>query len=162
MVFDIKKMEKIKFLILKEEKKMFGRNYRWLDPWAEFEALLGNFAPTGVAEACGCDYPAMNYYTKDDSAVIEAELPGVEASDIDIDIEGNMLRLTGERKNLAPEGEEHLRRAERWSGKFERSIELPFNVESEKVEATFHNGVLTVTMPRAEADRPRKISINAN
>jgi HSP20 family protein len=152
----------MKFLNTKEEKKMFGRNYRWFDPWSEFETLFGGFAPTGATETCGYDYPAMNYYTKNDSAVIEAELPGVEAGDIDIAVEGTMLKLTGERKSHAPEKDEHLRRSERWSGRFERSVELPFTVENEKVEATFHNGVLTITLPRAEAEKPRKISISAN
>jgi HSP20 family protein len=141
---------------------MFGRNYRWFDPWSEFEALFGSFAPSGVAEACGCDFPAMNYYTRDDSAVVEAELPGVEADDIDISVEGTTLKLAGERKAHAPEADEYLRRAERWSGKFERTVELPFNVESDKVGAAFHNGVLTIMLPRAEAEKPRKISISAN
>jgi len=141
---------------------MFGRNYKWFDPWSEFEALFGSVAPTGVSEACGCDYPAVNYYTKEDSALIEAELPGVEASDIDIAIEGHTLKLTGERKGHGNSEGEHVRRAERWNGKFERTVELPFNVESEKVEAKFHNGVLTITLPRAEAEKPRKIMISAN
>ncbi len=104
-------------------------------------------------------YPAMNVWSNQDGALITAEVPGVQPEHIDISVVGETLTLTGER--LAPEVGEDARyhRQERGYGKFSRSIELPFRVDADQVQATFDQGVLQIRLPRAEEDKPRKISV---
>ncbi len=104
-------------------------------------------------------YPAMNVWSNQDGALITAEVPGVQPEHIDISVVGETLTLTGER--LAPEVGEDARyhRQERGYGKFSRSIELPFRVDADQVQATFNQGVLQIRLPRAEEDKPRKISV---
>lgn len=104
-------------------------------------------------------YPAMNVWSNQEGALITAEVPGVQPEHIDISVVGETLTLTGER--LAPEVGEDARyhRQERGYGKFSRSIELPFRVDADQVQATFNQGVLQIRLPRAEEDKPRKISV---
>lgn len=106
-------------------------------------------------------YPAMNVWTGKDVAVITAEVPGVAAGKMDISVVGETLTLSGERNPEPNESDVRYHRRERGYGKFSRSIELPFRVDAEKVEAKCDNGILTILLPRAEADKPRKISIKA-
>jgi len=104
-------------------------------------------------------YPAMNIWTNQDGALITAEVPGVQPENIDISVIGETLTLTGE--CFAPEVGKGVRfhRQERGYGKFSRSIELPFRVDADQVEATFDQGVLQIRLPRSEEDKPRKISV---
>ena len=107
------------------------------------------------------DYPAMNVWTNEDGAVVTAELPGVEPDNINIAVTGDTLTLKGSRTpEELKEGEQYHRR-ERGHGQFTRTFQLPFQVEAEKVEANFEKGVLSITLPRAEAEKPRKIAIKA-
>lgn len=107
-------------------------------------------------------FPALNVWTNEEGAVITAELPGVSAEDIDVSVIGETLTLTGERKpDFIEEENVRYHRQERGYGKFTRSLELPFRVEATQVEATFDKGILRLTLPRAEADKPKKIAIKA-
>jgi len=104
-------------------------------------------------------YPAMNVWTNEDGAVITAELPGVNPDGIDIAVVGDTLTLTGSRTpEELGEGAKYHRR-ERGYGRFSRSFQLPFKVETDKVEAMFEQGILHLSLPRAEADKPRKITV---
>lgn len=105
------------------------------------------------------NFPALNVWTNEDGAVITAELPGVSPEDLDVSVIGETLTLSGERKPDLIEEEVRYHRQERGYGKFTRSLELPFRVDAAQVEATFANGVLHLTLPRAEADKPKKIAI---
>lgn len=105
--------------------------------------------------------PAVDVWAKDDEVIVEAELPGVAAEDVDISVEGDVLTLRGKR-NAPTEEEARPYRQERGYGEFFRSFRLPFRVESNAVDARFTNGVLEVKLPRAEADRPRRISVQAS
>ncbi len=111
----------------------------------------------GVAPA----FPAMNVWANEEAAAITAELPGVEASDIDIQVKDDVLTLTGERK--APEVPQDAvwHRRERAFGRFTRSIRLPFRIDPGKVEARLSDGILRIAVGRPEEDRPRKIEIKA-
>ena len=91
---------------------------------------------------------------------LSAELPGLTRDDIQITLEHNVLRLTGERKFEKDAKKESYQRIERVYGSFSRSFSLPHQVNSEGVAASFENGVLTVTVPKAETAKPRKISIS--
>ena len=104
----------------------------------------------------------MNAWRDDEKAVVEAELPGVDPKDVDISVRGRKLTITGERKAEELNEEERYHYKERWHGKFQRSFDLPYEVDSEKVEAVYKDGILTVTLPRAEADKPRKIEVTLN
>lgn len=105
--------------------------------------------------------PAFNVWTGTDGAVVTAELPGFAAESFDVSVFGKTLTVKGERKPFELEGATAHRR-ERQTGSFVRALELPFRIEADKVEAKFDRGVLQITLPRAEADKRRSISINAN
>jgi HSP20 family protein len=126
----------------------------------EMERLFGAGFPRRFRNAPG--YPALNVWTNDESALVTAELPGLEAKDVEISVVGNTLTLSGSRAAEAlPENARYHRR-ERGCGEFTRSIELPFPVQAEKVEARLEKGVLQVTLPRAEEDKPRKITVKGS
>jgi HSP20 family protein len=117
------------------------------------------FASSGGSTAPS--YPAMNVWTQEEGAVVTAELPGLTAADIEITVVGDTLTLSGNRAaNEVPEGAKYHRR-ERNFGKFNRVFQLPFNVEVDQVQAVFKNGVLHLSLPRAEAEKPKKIAIKA-
>ena len=143
--------------------------YRTLGPtniWREMDrlqremnGLFNQYTPGTVRTAPG--YPAINIWSNEDGLFLHAEMPGVSVKDIDININGNELTISGQRNpDEIPEGAHYLRR-ERNFGKFARTIQLPFTVDPEKVEANFKDGVLTITLPKAEAEKPKKISIKS-
>ena len=97
----------------------------------------------------------------EEKAVITTEIPGVDVKGVEINVVGNTISLRFERKpEELKEGEAYTRR-ERWYGEFSRTIELPFNVQIDKVNAKFSKGILYIEMPRAEAEKPRKITVLA-
>jgi HSP20 family protein len=106
--------------------------------------------------------PAIDVVEKKDAYVLYAELPGVDASQVDIKFEQNVLTLRGTKPsalNVEKDGELRVFAAERVSGGFERSLRLPEFVDAEKINADFTNGLLTITVPKAQAAQPRKIEI---
>ena len=92
---------------------------------------------------------------------LRADLPGLTAEDIDINVTADTVAIAGELKGQTDVSGEGYLRQERRHGKFQRAFTLPTQLESSKVEATFDNGVLTLVMPKAESVRPRQIKINA-
>lgn len=104
-------------------------------------------------------YPAINIWTNADGQLITAEMPGVKPDDITIDVTGDALSISGERKPDEVAKDAIYHRRERNSGSFSRTVQLPFMVDTNKVEARFEKGVLMINLPRAEADKPRKIEI---
>jgi HSP20 family protein len=104
-------------------------------------------------------YPPINVWTNQEGAVVTAELPGFVPDDIDISVVGDSLTLSGCcHPDELKEGEKYHRR-ERSYGQFTRTFQLPFQVEAEKVGAIFEKGVLHISLPRAEADKPKKITV---
>jgi HSP20 family protein len=106
-------------------------------------------------------FPPVNVWEDSDAVHVEAELPGLDLKDLEIYVTGgNQLTLKGERKQNVPEkGVCH--REERSYGAFTRTLTLPFNVDADKVEARFENGVLLVRLPKHESAKPRKITVKA-
>jgi len=100
-------------------------------------------------------FPNCNIYEEYDKLNIVFQLPGMEKDRIDIRLEGSHLILKGERKN--PEEEFH--RKERFSGNFERKMELPYPVDPESAKADYTDGVLTITLSNAKSEAPRKIAL---
>jgi HSP20 family protein len=106
--------------------------------------------------------PATNLIEKKDAYVFYVELPGVDASQVDVKFEQNVLTIRGAKQSTigaAGDGEQRVYAAERVAGPFERSVRLPEFVDGERISAEFTNGVLTVTVPKAQAAQPRKIEI---
>ncbi len=104
-------------------------------------------------------YPALNLWTNESGQMVSAEMPGVQPDDISIDVTGDALSISGERKPDKVIQEVRYHRRERAYGSFSRTIQLPFMVDTHKVEASFKDGVLVISLPRAEADKPKKIAI---
>ena len=107
-------------------------------------------------------YPPLNLWEDDDNLFVEAELPGFNIDDLDIYVTGgNQLSIKGERKH--PELENGTwHRQERGFGAFNRAVELPGHVDADNVSAEFCHGVLTITLPKSEEAKPRKITVKAN
>ena len=104
-------------------------------------------------------YPALNVWLNDEGAYLTAEMPGVDSSTLDIKVTGETLTISGERpEEPMPEGA-CCQRQERSFGQFSRTIELPFAVQANNVEARMEKGVLHMRLPRAEADKPRQIAV---
>ncbi len=137
----------------------FERLGRFVDPWREFERMSRNFS--GVGRPATQDFPLVNVWSSPDRAVITTEVAGMDPKDIDISVAEDILTIKGSRQSRDLGNEETYHRRERWDGQFAKNIVMPFRVEGSKVEATYQRGVLTVTVPRAEADKPRKISISS-
>ena len=106
-------------------------------------------------------YPLLNLWENDDRFFVEAEIPGMELENLEITVHGSQLSITGERK--APAGEQTTwHRQERGFGQFSRVIELSEDMNPEGVEAILKNGVLTISLPRREETKPRRIEIKAD
>ena len=110
----------------------------------------------------GWTAPAIDMYQTDDEIVVKASLPGVKAEEVQINITGEILTLKGETKQVVEEKKDkawHMRE-QRW-GTFERSVALPTQVIADKAKAEFENGILTITLPKAEEVKPKIITIKA-
>jgi len=137
-------------------------------PWSEFNRLQSEMSrlfdrwnassPRTVAQNV---YPLVDLWEDDDNLYLEAELPGFELDDLEILVTGgNQLSIKGERRPPQQEGGT-WHRQERGYGAFNRIIELPCDVDSEKVAAEFKYGVLTITLPKAEEVKPRRIEVKS-
>ncbi len=146
-------------------RPMRRRRYGFASPWREMERfqremnqlLSETFGESRPSYAP--DFPAINVWANQDGAVVTAELPGVNPEDIDVTIVGQTLTISGSREPEDLGEDVKLHRQERGFGKFTRSFELPFLVDDAKVEAVFEKGVLHLSLPRAEADKPKKIAV---
>lgn len=107
-------------------------------------------------------FPALNVWGNAEQVIVTAELPGMDPEDLDINVVNNQLTIKGERKGDQPAEDAVCHRCERESGKFVRTVRLPYAVENDKVTAQYANGVLTVIMPRHEATKPKRIEIKAS
>lgn len=107
------------------------------------------------------NFPGFNVWSNEEGAVLTSEIPGVAMADLEITSSGKSISVKGARKEDEIGEDARYIRRERPLGEFNRSIELPFQIDSSKVEATLTNGVLKIVLPRAESDKPRKIQVNA-
>jgi HSP20 family protein len=103
--------------------------------------------------------PAMDLVETDDSFVLKADLPGLTEGDVNVEVEDNVLTVSGERKAEHEDKREGYVRVERSYGTFRRSLTLPEGIDPEAVQASFENGVLEVRIPKPEERKPRKVSI---
>jgi HSP20 family protein len=106
--------------------------------------------------------PAMDLVERGDEFLLRADLPGLSENEVNIELEDNVLTISGERKAEHEQGKEGYYRLERASGSFSRSLTLPEGVDPEKVRASFDRGVLEVRIPKPEQRKPRKVTISAD
>ena len=103
-------------------------------------------------------YPAMNVWEDGESAWIECELPGLTLEDIEVLVSGSDVTVKGNRKIGAQQGASYHRR-ERSQGEFVRSLTLRWEIDADKVAATFRDGVLSIQLPKAETAKPKKVKV---
>ncbi len=127
----------------------------------EMDRLFSEAMDRGTYLPSSGVFPALNVSQDGDRFYVQAELPGINPSDIEISVEGNTLTLRGERKPEVVEGVSYHRR-ERPTGRFHRALTLPQEIDADKVEAIFKNGVLTLVLPKAEHAKPKKIAVKAS
>ena len=133
------------------------------NPFAELRSLqeemnrLFSGYSTGIEE----EYPALNIWSNADEVIVTAELPGLELDDINITVKGNYMSIGSERKAVELDKNVKCHRRERASGSFVRSFTLPYEADTEKIVATYKNGILTVKLPRAESSKAKQIKVLA-
>jgi HSP20 family protein len=123
---------------------------------SEMNRLFAGFSATAAR-----DFPPINIWLGENHVVLTAELPGVKHGDVNISLQDEVLTLEGSREPQLGERDVKWHRRERAYGSFTRTIQLPFRVDPEKVQARYANGVLEIELERGEADRPKKIEIRA-
>jgi HSP20 family protein len=109
--------------------------------------------------SAGGSYPPLNIVRKGDDFALVAEVPGINRSDLEIQVKGRTIRLSGSKSAQYPENAS-VHRRERLQGRFDRSLTLPIEVDQDGITAECRNGVLILTLPRAERDTPRSIRID--
>jgi len=118
------------------------------------------FTPS-LNTANGWQVPAVDLYQTDDEIVVKATLPGLKSDDVQISITGDMLTLKGEFKQEEEKKERAYHLREQRYGAFERTFALPTDVIADKAKAEFENGVLTISLPKAEEVKPKMITVKA-
>mgnify|MGYP002626257993 CR=1 FL=1 len=101
----------------------------------------------------------LNLYESGDAYYVKAELPGVKPDDIQIEVTGELLKVSGERKGIENVDDEHFRRQERWVGRWSRELTFPKRVNADDVTADMAHGLLTVRVAKAESEKPRRITV---
>ncbi|MFN2475396.1 MAG: Hsp20/alpha crystallin family protein [Chthoniobacterales bacterium] len=142
--------------------------WRSLDRWAnlrdEINGLFeGPFWPTATSQAQLFNgwTPALDLYQTTDDVVAVVEIPGMRKEDIEISLHDGVLTIGGERKEEHAERDK-VTRTERFVGKFRRSISLPTRVDVNNVNAAYKDGILTVTLPKAEEVKPKQVQVNGS
>lgn len=138
----------------------WGRDFNRLRN--EMDRLFDQFGGAGPRSFGAGLYPAVNMWEDENSVYVEAELPGFELNELEMYVTGeNQLSIKGERKQPQLQDSGAWHRLERGYGAFGRTVELPYPVDSDKVSAEFQHGVLSITLPKAEAAKPRRIEVKA-
>jgi HSP20 family protein len=128
----------------------------------EMDDLFGRFFRGGPSLAVGearAWTPSVDMIDRKEELLVRADLPGLEQKDVEVSVEDGMLTIRGERKEEKETKEEDYYCCERWAGAFARSVALPAGIESDKVKATFRNGVLEVHLPKTKEAKAKKIDI---
>lgn len=131
----------------------------YADPFEGFKSLQREM--NRLFESASEDAFPVNIYGKEDEVLLTAELPGMTPEAINLSVEGDTIKIEGERKSEVPADLKAWHKRERGSGKFFRAFRLPYDVDASKISATYKDGILSVTMPRAEASKPKKIAVAA-
>ena len=125
-----------------------------------FEAPLTELART--SHLLSGSAPAVDIHEDKDNFVVKAELPGMKKEDIDVSLHDGSLSISGERKSEEKWEEAEVYRAERFFGRFQRTVALPAPVNASEIKAQYKDGILTVTLPKAEEAKPKQIDVQVN
>jgi HSP20 family protein len=125
-----------------------------------FEAPLTELART--SHFLSGSAPAVDIYEDKDNYFVKAELPGMKKEDIEVSLHDGSLSISGERKSEQKWEDAEVHRAERFFGRFQRTVALPSPVEAGKIKAQYKDGILTVTLPKAEEAKPKQIDVQVN
>lgn len=135
------------------------------NPFREFEDRFGRvFAglPVDPEWNVGAFSPAIDVHEDENQYTITADLPGVKKEDLTLTVIDNVVTIKGERKQAAEKKEKGYHRIERSYGSFSRGFQIPGGVDADKVEAKFEHGVLSISLPKPEAAKPRNIEVKVN
>lgn len=140
-------------------------NFSVLDPFEQLTHLRDEvnrlFEPlSGASQGFNSWSPAVDLYEDKNSIIVKAELPGMKKEDIEVSLHEGALTISGERKTEKELREGEMFRSERFYGRFQRSVLLPTPVNAENVNASYSEGILTVTLPKSEEAKPRQIEVN--
>lgn len=142
---------------------MWWRTVNGNSVWQEMEKMrqqLDRMADN-IPYRSAPSFPALNVWSNTDGLLVTAEVPSVEPENLDIAIVNQTLTLSGSRNPVDLDEHARYHRQERGYGEFKRTIELPYRIAADKVEAKFKNGVLTIILPRVEEEKPRRIMVQA-
>jgi HSP20 family protein len=142
--------------------RMFDRDpFRALQQ--QLDDLFGSFSSEwdGGGMLAAEFRPSLDVSETDDAIQVRADLPGIKPEEVEVEVRGNVLRITGERKEEREEKGKTWHRTERRVGTFARSMTLPCDVRDEKVQAEYADGVLCITLPKAEKAKTHKIAVKA-
>jgi len=135
------------------------RRRAW-SPLAQIQEEMGNVLSRFFGEGPEVTMsPAMDVVETDNEVVVKAELPGLKAEDIKVSVENGALTISGEKRQEREQKDRNYPLVERRFGSFYRSVMLPSGADADKVDARYHDGVLTLTMPKSEQAKPKKIEI---
>jgi len=104
-------------------------------------------------------FPAMDLVEEKDRLLVQLELPGVDPKNVEINLQGDLLNVSGERKDTSERAEGKVLKREHSYGVFQRTLQLPFRVQSDKVKATYEKGVMTISLPKVEEQVGRQIPV---
>ena len=117
--------------------------------------------PLSIRDGWSMASPAIDMYQTDNEVVLKASIPGIKAEEVQINVTGDILTLKGQVKQEEERKDRAWHIREHRFGSFERSVVLPTDVKSDKAEAVFENGILTITLPKADEVKPKTINIKA-
>ena len=106
--------------------------------------------------------PALDLYEDKDNLYVNVEVPGMKREEMDVSLHGGSLSISGERKSEQKHEDAEVYRAERFFGRFQRTVTLPTPVAADRVKAQYKDGILTITLPKTEEAKPKHIDINVN
>ncbi len=113
----------------------------------------------GEEESVGAWLPEVDVYETEDAHFIKVDLPGVDPKDVKVEVRDNVLTISGSRTEEREQQSAHFHRRERYTGSFQRSFQLPSTVDTQKIEAEYRNGVLTIRLPKVQEARAREIRV---
>ncbi|WP_062378969.1 Hsp20/alpha crystallin family protein [Demequina pelophila] len=132
-------------------------------PWSDdFTRMVQQFFGDADASLAGAFSPALDVEETEDGFTMHVELPGVKPEEVDVSLEENVLTVSGKRDFYDEKNTDGFRRVERRFGRFHRAVRLPDRVDPDKVAASYKDGLLTVTVPKAESAKPRRIQVSSD
>jgi len=161
------------FTLLEDKQKDIQKRSNIMDivPWKSFgeisrlrremdDLFTRIFGETSLSKiGFGKWQPLVDISETDTDVIVKAELPGIDAKDVDVSITGDRLTIKGEKQQEKEEKEENRYRSERFYGTYERVIDLPARIVENKTEATFDKGILTITLPKVEKVKRKQVKI---